>query len=935
MKRFSRYSFGQSSSLALAVALTVPAAFALPAAAQAQEAQQNIDIAAGDLGTALQRYSAATGVQLVYSSDLVAGKRSPGVSGRMSLQQALEQLLAGTGLSARVQGNTATLVQAGTSGDIVAGERERVLGSVRVEGSQGGSYFGGAGQQAGVNGVNGSRDITATEGTGSFTSGALTIGSKAPQAIKDVPQSVSVLTSERLEQQNVTDFTDAMRQLPGVTLVQGGSSLETQFYSRGFLVTSIQVDGGAPLSTFFGDLGNSFVPQIDMSIYDHVELLRGAAGKFGSYGEPGGTVNLVRKKPLHHSQFSIEAQAGSWSNYRVVADASSPLAFDGKLRGRLVMTYQDNHYFYDDAKDNKALIYGITEFDLTPTTLLTAGFSHTRQDSVPWILGLPRYHTGADLRLPRSTSLVFSWNRWDFDTTEIFGGVAQNIGTDWNLKLNITHNRQSSTQKVGYYTSGAISPTTLTGPELTGDFNDLESEQLSAELTLSGAFEVFGQRQEVTIGANRIKSDAGGQILYPGLISYNIVPGYQPYSGGPVFCNASRNCPVGSINSGVPVNVFNFNPSDPLYTEPRNPLPRTRFDADGNEQLGAFIDLRLTAFDRLHLMTGLRWSRFEYNNVNNTLCVRTTGLCAGKQIGDVQSTVSQNYRSDDISWPPPVNLSFDITKSLTAYAGYTDIYVSQANLLGHDRNPLPPVTGSNWEAGLKWAARDGKLNLSLSVYKIQKKGFATIDPPDSSEFEELGNGVTCCYIVDPDALRESKGFDIEVTGEIVTGWQVAASYTNSENRQKGGYFGVNEENREVPFVSIQPKHLYKLWMTYDFKSAGNIGVLSGLSLSGGINGQSSAYNAGSICLGDLVSPFPTTPSIRRCSIPEEPFEFTVPGYAVISARIDYRLSKTWSLAVNLENILDKTYYQTVGSTPEHGNWYGAPRSVTATLRASW
>ncbi len=79
--------------------------------------------------------------------------------------------------------------------------------------------------------------------------------------------------------------------------MQGDTNLEHTFYSRGFAINSIQIDGGAPLTT--GILGGqSFYPQIDISQYDHVELLRGAAGLFNGYGDPSGTVNLVRKKPL-------------------------------------------------------------------------------------------------------------------------------------------------------------------------------------------------------------------------------------------------------------------------------------------------------------------------------------------------------------------------------------------------------------------------------------------------------------------------------------------------------------------------------------------------------------------------------------------------------------------------------------------------------------
>ena len=66
-----------------------------------------------------------------------------------------------------------------------------------------------------------------------------------------------------------------------------------------------------------------------------------------------------------------------------------------------------------------------------------------------------------------------------------------------------------------------------------------------------------------------------------------------------------------------------------------------------------------------------------------------------------------------------------------------------------------------------------------------------------------------------------------------------------------------------------------------------------------------------------------------------PFEFTVPAQVLLSARIDYRFSAQWSLAVNLENILDKTYYQTTSTGVNGGHWYGAPRSFMATLRAKW
>ena len=897
--------------------------------AQAQSGSVTLNIAPGALAGALNQFAETTGYQLLYPSELVQGKTSLGASGTLSISDGLGRILGGTGLSFKVlDGKT---IQISTT---APADGEKVTGAVRVEGAQGSPYFGGAGVAVGVNGTNGSRDITATEGTKSFTSGALTVGSKVPQALKDVPQSISVLTSERLEQQNVTDFNTALNQLPGVMLVQSGFNLSYSFYSRGFEITSIQVDGGAPLRTGFG--GNSgFFPQIDMSVYDHVELLRGADGLFNGYGDPSGSVNLVRKKPLDHAQVTLDGELGSWDNYRLVADATSPLALNGKLRGRLVMTWQDEHHFYEVAKDSKELIYGILELDATPTTLLTAGINYTEQNSVPFDGGLPRYQTGADLKLPRSTAIIFPWNRWDFKTREIFGSIEQKIGSDWTFKVNLTQNRQTSIRKLGYNGS-TVNPLNDSGPFIRSAYSDFAGTQFSAEAVLTGAFELFGQRQEVTIGANRVNSDAGGQTTYAAPISSSAATPYQPFPGGPTFCSATT-CTV--YASAPPINVFNFNPYDPVYTEPRNPLPTGRFLVYAQAQSVAYANLRLTAFDRLHLTTGIRWSRYESKNDSESLCtsIQATGTpsatnCIGRQIGDAYSFTSQRYSDSNFSWPPAANLSFDVTKQLTAYAGYTDIYVSNARYLDADHNPIGPTTGSNREIGLKWSPRSGRLNLSVAAYRIKQKGFAINDPGNPSQ--SFANGTSCCYLPDPNAFQQSEGIDAEVTGEVLPGWQVAASYTFNQNKYKGSSYGTLADS---PIQSILPEHLYKLWTSYDFSTKRKSGWLSGLAISGGVNGQSSGYYSGSVCV-NLLPPNPLTGAsncVSRNAPDTVPYSFTVPPYAVFSGRIDYRFSKVWSLAVNLENIFDRTYYQTVGSSVTGGNWYGAPRSFTVSLRGKW
>jgi outer-membrane receptor for ferric coprogen and ferric-rhodotorulic acid len=936
---------------------------ALPQIARAQSApsQVRFNIEAGSLDATLTRFASQSGYQLVYSSAMVEGKASGGVKGTMSVQEALARVLAGSGLAFRMlEGRTIQIDPISVTGG------ERVLGAVRVEGAAGGSpYFGGAGQAAGVNGVNGSRDITATEGTGSFTSGALTIGSKVPQAMKDIPQSLSVLTSERLEQQSITDFTSAMRQLPGVKLDQGGTNLTTNFYSRGFAITSIQVDGGPPRTLTGGPNGDfGYLPQIDMSQYDHVELLRGAAGTFNGYGDPSGTINLVRKRPLDHQQLLVELQAGSWNNYRATIDGTGALTADGKLRTRFVYTFQDNQYFYEVARDNRKSFFGVTEYDLTPSTLLSAGFSLIRQKSTPFAGGLMLYANGKDPNFPRSRCFCFPWNRQNISTDEIFGSLEQRIGKSWTTKFTITQNIQSNYGK-GIAISGGISPLTEQGPVMTGGVGSSRAKQISLEGFIAGGFNIFGQRQEISIGINRSYNNGNGGMTYDGILQKD----YQPFAGGVIYCYQYRRdpCPAGATivpPPGFPVNDWsNFNPG--RYLDISNPLAASRNNINEVVTTTGYFNARFTAFNFIHLTTGLRWSRYASRFEGVDLCrsIPASGTpdatnCVGRAIGDAYNLRRSQYSDSDVSWPPTAALSFDISKSLTAYGGYADIYESQQTLLDGDLNPLPPITGYNLEAGLKWAPNNA-LNVALSAYYIKKSGYGVSDfargdysrvvLDENGDFyiDEQGNYYIrtnsgklipngkpdqdheCCYTVDNSILSHvSRGVDLDVTGEIARGFQVSFNIAYNNNKDEGSLYGYLQR----PILSLSPKLLYKAWLTYDFGANGRGDWLNGFVVSLGANGQSSGYKSGSICVNLLPNPA----FAGQCTSYAAPdfinYAYTVKPYVVFSGRLAYKFNNNLSLSVNLENILDKTYYQSVGSV-YGGNWYGAPRSFTASLRA--
>ncbi|AQR61666.1 hypothetical protein BZG35_08385 [Brevundimonas sp. LM2] len=964
-----RSSTGRAALLAFTAltglaALPSQAAAQSPATAPAPDRVYDFDIPAQSLARSVSAVSALTGLQVLYTDMGPQGVQAPAVRGRLTADQALARLTAGTGFRYRYTGQGVVTLEPIVTGSV---DGERVLGPVRVEGAQSDGSFGRAGQAAGVNGVNGSRDITATEGTGSFTSGALTIGSKAPRSIQDTPQSVSVITSERLEQQNINDFTQALQQAPGVTVVQGQNSIEELFYSRGFEITSIQVDGGAPLSTSFaGSSRTAYFPEIDLAQYDHIEILRGAAGLFNGYGDPSGTVNLVRKKPLDHAQVLVDGSVGSWEDYRTVLDVTGPLGMDGKLAGRLVLTYQDNGYFYDTAENTRSLIYGIVSYDLNPSTVLTVGLSHTRQDSVPWSSGLPRYQDGSDLMLPRNRSLLAPWSRWNFETSETFATVEQRIGESWTVKVNFTNQVQESIQKLGFG-SGTVNPLTNTGSVLTVAANDFSSSQFSGELSITGAFNILGQRQEMAFGINGVLSDGGGTRQYSPSEIVRGTPAlpYRPFPGGPAYCSGTViACPNGSSPQ---IDVFNFNPQNPIYSEPSDSLPSFLWRERGQEQLGAYLNLDLTALQRIHLAVGFRYSYYKQNSIRDRLCVNipTSGVptaenCVGREIGDAYAPEFANYDDTDFTWPPAFSLSYDLSDDVRLYADYTDIYVSQANNVDGDRKPVHPITGSNLEAGAKWSLRDGKLNASVAVYRIDQQNFAIrpdnvivrnadgstfFDPENEFAFYVLDNAgnriangeidpeTRCCYVTDFDVSRISKGIDVEITGEVIDGLNIAASYTYNDNEYKGDDLALAFFPAQgTSLITRQPNQLFKLWASYNFASAAltNDSWLNRINIGGGVSWLSEAFVAGTACtqLGT-----PNALGSSSCLV-VTPYSYTQPSYAVWSLQSEYTIDDNWRLQLNIDNLTDTRYYSTMG-TSAGGNWYGEPANFSLSLRGKF
>lgn len=165
---------------------------------------------------------------------------------------------------------------------------------------------------------------TLSEHKQSLTTSAMQTTTGLVLSPKETPQSVSVVTKTLLDQRAINDMQEALKTTTGVNVIKDVGYWRYQ--SRGFYIDQIEEDGIA--STVRGSTDNTFRdPQsmTDLAVYDHIEVVRGATGLTQAGGEPGGTINAVRKRPLDHFQAQGNVQFDSHGKARSTLDITGSL----------------------------------------------------------------------------------------------------------------------------------------------------------------------------------------------------------------------------------------------------------------------------------------------------------------------------------------------------------------------------------------------------------------------------------------------------------------------------------------------------------------------------------------------------------------------------------------------------------------------------------
>lgn len=609
-----------------------------------------------------------------------------------------------------------------------------------------------------------------TEDTESYTTGAMSTATRLNLSIKDTPQSVSVVTRQQMDDLKLDTLSKAMGQTTGI-VVQHNDSDRVSYSSRGYQINNFQIDG--MLNTF-----SYMKSDADTIIYDRIEVVRGATGLTTGAGDPSATINMVRKRPTAQWAAQTGVSGGSYDNYYSYVDVGGPLAFDGRLRGRSVLAYRDQHSYRDKYQLQREVGYGILEADLTDDTLLAVGYDYQDKQVQGTSWGTVPYWNadGSKANLGRSTNMATPWSSWPLRDKTAFARLEQQLGAGWHLKAAYTH-RDSDTDGKIYYAGGGFPEADRSGM-VANVAHMLGTQKMDVyDFNMAGPYSLFGREHEMMVGYGESQRRQNSPYLLDSLAeNYPLVPDWKYMGGIPKFSDTDTGLDGSS---------------------------------DNTRQKAGYLATRLSLTDDLHAVLGSRYGSWEASSKNHE-------YDADLQLSNVDSSRQQH---NDI-WTPYAGLLYDLTPEYTAYVSYTDIFQPQTRR-DSNRNYLEPVIGSNYELGLKGSLMKERLNLMAAVFWSKQDNVAERDdsvPPDPATGEEFfkatGKG------------NKVQGFEAELSGEVMAGWNMTAGYTYTHS--------VNGEKERVN--TNQPLNMLRFSTAYQLP-----GEWQALTVGGAVNWQSDVY----------------------------------------------------------------------------------------------
>jgi len=582
----------------------------------------------------------------------------------------------------------------------------------------------------------------------------------------EIPQNIQVVTRDMLNDQQVISMSDGLiRNVSGTIREEHWGDMFTKIISRGSRVQAFR-NGFNVVNSFWGPLTE------DMSFVDKIEFVKGPAGFMLSNGDPSGLYQVVTKKPTGQTAGEVSFTLGSFDLYRTALDLEGKLSKDGKLLYRLNLAAQNKNSHRPNEYNDRYTIAPVVSYLVRPNTLLTLEYIYQRAN----MSNVGSYYVFAPDRFAK----------FPVDFTMLPAGSPGSKMDDHTFMVNLQHD---------------ISPNWKLTAQLAKFIYDQEGTSLwvsavNEDGSVRRYIGIWDAYSDMTMGQVFINGE-----MKTGAINHRIL-------GGLDVSNKSYLADWGPLHELDSIGA-EFDPANPNLGVPVNGYPD--FDretplAERAQKIGGLIDQR---YSSVYFQDELG---FIDNKVRITLAARYTDISQSRYGG---APVSAKRVT------PRFAISTSINSETSVYGLFDQSFLPQSGRLSSGKD-VRPVTGNNFELGIKRSWGGGRWNTTLAAYRIIKENELTADPnspPNENLSIELGQ-------------KRTEGIEFDLSGSPLPGLNMTANYAYTDSRVTEVAEGVTE----LKVGDIVPgfaRHTANAWLSYTLQR----GPLAGFGLSSGFTLQ--------------------------------------------------------------------------------------------------
>ncbi len=687
---------------------------------------------------------------------------------------------------------------------------------------------------------------------------------------KELPQAVSTITKELINDRQAFQIADAIKTASSVT--------HTGFYNHFNIRGIIQAEDGQLINGM--RTRQYYFLQPITSHIERAEVIKGPSSVTFSSVDPGGSVNLVTKKPLKEKRNEVSATVGSFGTLRATADFTGPLNDSGTLLYRFNTAVQEARSFRDLVQNNQFLIAPSITFLPNTTTAL----------NVEMI-----YSNGVG-NLDRGQPLFGAINgQFDLNSTDIATNVAASNDfyaskefmvisnfskqiTD-HIGFNASYMKQTWEEDLAEHRVAGSAAVDIDGNAIPAlaELRYTERQQFwitdnyTAYINFDFENDTFTNTLLVGYDGSRWERTVGGASN--GARRYRRLNGTAT-SFNPAEADQFETIEIDGVTAPRP-NADHFDLANPN---------NTARETSGYITSEFAIPANLTTSNGIYIQ-----NQFKIGKFSALLNLRYDWY---EDIFDYKSNNEQSYKNE--AFIPRIGLTYEATEAISIYASYVEGFQPQSNTVtlspatedffwADSPASFDPLESNNIEFGSKGEFLGGKLTVNAAVYQITQKNLLQQDPNDESVLTERGE-------------QRSRGFEWDLTGYVVPNLQLSASYAfiDAEIIEDDDPTLIGER------IGGAPEHSANFWGRYDFMQ----GVLKNVGVG-----------LGMVYRGDRLSWYGD--------------RIVLPSYTVFDAAVYYRpTGMDMQIALKLNNLFDETYWN--GALNATRVFPGAPRNVLLT-----